>query len=595
MKLRLLVLTTLALLLTLVVPATAADAAGGGDWWQKQCPSGFDGPDKDGNCTKVTIKEFDADEVIKYYCEAPYAGPDANNECSKIEVKTFPADPVYDFKCPDGYDGPVNGICSKKITTIDTVHVNEESRQVCPDGWNLDTDVCSIKIPEITTSTSTTVTEYSCPADYAGPNTANQCVKAEIVIDVKDAVVTVNEICPTDFTISSANCVRTEPDVQFAGVVRTVDLGCPAELAFTAAGCVAVVPAKLVVSCIDGYTLNDENGTVYPGTCEQASNTTPVVYSLDCPAPLTNLVEVMLGMGTCESVSSPHDVISYACPSGFTLVINSNTLCEQDSTRQVVVPPVQVEVKSCDEADYVGPGINDECTKTTFVDDVIDATATDVEVCTGDAVGPNVDGDCLTIGTTLLTTPAIDLPSFTCPAGYDGPDAKWNCTKEVTKVDEVDAEEVVKGYICPSDARGPNGDALCARDNVVTIDASKDINYVCPDDTHGPVDGICTRKHVEVVPAAGTKCYVKFYDFPHAQKLLFATSNEGAVNLSGKLSHFNNDVESIKVPAGCTVSVARKYDAAYGWCKTLGEGVHNLPDDQLSWFAIPGTGCDTKW
>ena len=42
---------------------------------------------------------------------------------------------------------------------------------------------------------------------------------------------------------------------------------------------------------------------------------------------------------------------------------------------------------------------------------------------------------------------------------------------------------------------------------------------------------------------------------------------------------------------GCTVSVAEHHGGA-GWCFTLDAGLHNLPDDEMSWFSIPGTGCN---
>lgn len=593
MKLRLLVLTIFALLLTLVIPV-AADAASGDSWWQQKCPDGFMGPDRDGNCTRVTHEEIDAEEIIHYYCEAPYQGPNKDNQCVKHHVDIFPADPTYEYKCPDGYEGPVDKLCTKKVTKIDTVHVDEVTTEVCPDGWSLDSGICSLTIPEVTTTPSGLAQEFSCPVGYAGPDAANQCVRTIVEVDTIPGVVTVTELCPTDFTIESSNCVKTVDDKLFAGVNVTVDLACPAELVFGSAGCTATVPAKTIVSCPAGFTLNDSNGTDYPGICEMESDEEPVILSLECPAPLTNLQPIagMLGMGTCDSVSSPTEVATFACPTGFVLSGVSDTLCERTIETKIAVPPISVTEVSCADADYLGPDANGDCTRTTVTDEVIDATVTEVAVCGADEVGPDANGDCLIIGTIEITTPAIDLPSFTCPAGYDGPDEKWNCTKEVTEIEEIDADKHLTGYSCPSDARGPNKDHLCARDDIKKVDASEHVSYICPKDTHGAKDGKCVRKTIEVVPALGSNCTIKFYDYPNAQKFLFSVSDDGEANLDGPLANYNNDVESILVPRGCTISVGQKFNNASGWCGTFGAGVHNLPDDQLSWFAIPGMGCN---
>lgn len=589
MKLRLLVLTIFALLLTLIVPVTADASAGGDDWWQQKCPDGFDGPDKDGNCTRVTEEIFDAEKIVHYYCEAPYTGPNKDNQCAKLNVETFPADEIAEYRCPAGYDGPVDKSCTKTVTTTETVHVNEETTKICPDGWALTgvaPDTCAFGVIEIVTSPPTTIDEYSCPATYAGPDANNKCTRVSIAIDTKPAVTTTDEVCPEGFTLQSANCVKRVDQQQYIGATSTVTLTCAAELSFETAGCVAKVPAKTVYSCEAGFTIDE---TTFPATCVQNSNEGPLVITLECPAPLINLVVVMPGMGLCDSVSAPQNITTLACPGTFTPVAGSDTLCEKTINGGVSVPPITVTTVACD-ADYAGPDANGECTKTTFDDDVVDATVTTSQVCTAPDIGPDANGDCVGILSTNIFTPVIELPSFTCPAGYDGPDDAWNCSKDITEVKTVDAERVVTGYDCPDDSRGPNKDNLCARDSIENVDAKEEISYICPKDTHGAKDGKCVRKTVEVVPAFGNSCTVKFYDYPHAQKFLFAESEEGAKSLDGKLAVFNNDVESIKVPNGCDASMAQKLDGS-GWCMTFGPGVHNLPDDQLSWYSIPGTGC----
>lgn len=596
MNRRLLVVTIFALLLTLVVPATADAIGGGDDWWQQKCPDGFDGPNAIGQCTRVTTEVFDAEKIIHYYCHAPYSGPDKDNKCAKVHVETFPAKEVAEYRCPDGYDGPVGKTCTKTVTKTDVVHVDEEVQKICPDGFtNLGLE-CGLDVLEVVTTSPTQVDEVSCPRDYAGPDANGQCTKTTVATETTPSETTMTQVCPDGFTLDTQTdtiCVRAITETRYVGVDVIETLTCPAQKTFTQAGCTVTVPAKIVYSCPQsGFVLVDTNYPTEPVVCENASDTSDPFVEFACPDPLTNLQvdATMPAMPTCDFSSDPLPVTTFSCPANFTLATGSDTLCERDVDSRLVVVPIDVTTVTC-PGTFAGPDAAGLCTRTVVTDDVIDATVTQVDVCAeAGTTGPDANGDCIAIVVTRIFTPIIEVPSFTCPAGYDGPDEKWNCSKEITKIEEIDAERIVIGYECPAGARGPNKDLLCASDTIEKADAKEEVSYVCPKDAHGAKDGKCTIKTVEVVPAFGRSCTIKFYDYPYAQKFLFSESDDVQRNLDGAFAQYNNDVESVKVPFGCTVSVARSFNGS-GWCGTFGPGVHNLPDDEMSWYAVPGTGC----
>ena len=84
-------------------------------------------------------------------------------------------------------------------------------------------------------------------------------------------------------------------------------------------------------------------------------------------------------------------------------------------------------------------------------------------------------------------------------------------------------------------------------------------------------------------------CKVDLYDFPGAHTYL-ASLSTGVYPLTGSLAWLNNDIESVHIPAGCTVAFAEHSNGS-GWCKTFtGPGTFEVYDDVVSWINVGG-GC----
>jgi len=527
MRVRLLLLAVISLLLTLLVPA-AADAAGGDNWWQQHCPSGYDGPDHRGVCTKTTTETFKADAISHFHCPAGYTGPDQANQCTKIDVESFAADPVYDYRCPADYTGPdANMLCEKATTLVETIHVDEVITAVCPDGWaeNSNGD-CAFSYPALQQVPVAVADIISCPDpivigdneyEFELSSDRSQCIAEWQEPSFVDAAVVVTYRCPATFALQADNtCTRTDAQTEFAGKVQgPLAVDCPAEAPFDAAAgtCATRVPAKTTYQCEAGFTLDD---TTVPPTCSNASVQGTLIYGLDCPAPLGVLETVMPGMGTCLLTVSPFDIISYVCPTGYTEVAGglSDMLCSRDDTVTTTIDAVAIPELSCDFGPgpiFSGPNADGQCVAFNPVA-VVEFSIVTAEYFCGNALGPDANNECFQIITTTITTPPIDLPSFTCPADYAGPDADWNCTRTIDGVDIIDAEEFISSYDCPDDSRGPNADNLCARDLIETIDADEKITYLCPDDAHGAKDGKCTRRHTEYTKVGAAKqCRARYF------------------------------------------------------------------------------------
>lgn len=595
------IVATLTLLIG-VMFAASADAGGGGgygggdgDDTEYSCPDGYE---LDGRWCTLTITEvFDADEAIEYVCPDGYDGPDAANQCTLETVETFPATPITELQCPDGFDGPdAAGKCTREVTVVDIVHVDESIESVCPDIGVLGIDasgdpICEIDVLVVVTAPPVVETVATCPAGYAGPDATGTC--SRMTIETVPGTPSTEQLCPAGFDGPNlrGECTRTVSDTEFKGVELTTTLVCPGAYTLDGTDCVRQVAPRIEVQCPPGFDLVSD--PFFGDQCIDPLNPTlPPALPIEvpvCDAPLTGPIDDGTGIQVCEDRFPALETVTVACPAGYDGPDSMN-LCTRTVDVIETIPAVEVVTVLCD-AGQVGPDANGDCFVITT--DTVPQIEEDIESCTAPFLGPNADGDCVDVVTEVQTFDPIDVPVFTCPAGYDGPDAAWNCSKTTTTTEMVDAEEVIVDYSCPSDADGPDANNECTRTTIDVVDADQIVTYSCPSDSVGPdANNQCTRSR-EYKIKASHYCKIRFYDFPNANGILLREDTAGEYDLSGSLSHKNDDIESVKVPWGCNVSVAEDFGGG-GWCLTLGPGIHNLPDDEMSWFSLPGTGCDNS-
>lgn len=582
----------MSLMATLLLPGPAE---AGGDRWGGggpgiTCPDGYE---LDGEwCIKRVTETFDADEHVTYECPDGFSGPNRHHKCRKVTHEVFPADPITRLVCPDGFIGPdSSGQCSKTETVTDVVHVDEGIELVCPEDAALDGAECVRDAVVVTTAPPETVDELVCPDGYDGPNASGECVR-EVAENVPATAVDLVQ-CPQGWMgpNTDGNCTfaREVFEVIGAGFVTTTT--CPDGFTLDAPlpECITLYPATVVLTCPPGFELQQGFGGAECIDPNSSLPGPPPMESIDCVAPSSTLIPPPdpFTDPMCELRIPASESASVVCPAGY-VGPDVDNRCVIQNIETDVVPAIVFSTLECPTG-YLGPDANQECTR--FVTDIIAPTTVTTEVCNPPTLGPNASGDCVRIETETVRVPAIERPVFTCPVGYAGPDAAWNCSRDTTETTVVDAEVEIIGYTCPADAEGPDGDNVCSRRTVEKVDPIRVVTYTCPQGADGPdADNQCTKERIHKVRPNGHDCRIKFYDFPDGSRLLFSLKSHGAHNLG----HHNDDVESVRVPAGCTVSVAEHHHGG-GWCMTLGPGLHNLPDDELSWFSIPGTGCHNPW
>jgi len=89
-------------------------------------------------------------------------------------------------------------------------------------------------------------------------------------------------------------------------------------------------------------------------------------------------------------------------------------------------------------------------------------------------------------------------------------------------------------------------------------------------------------------PQPTGNCQVSLFDFPNGNTRL-SDLGPGTYNFSGNLAWLNDDVESVYVPAGMTITVSEHFDGR-GWTKTrVGPGTFDVHDDEVSWIKIEGS------
>ena len=88
-------------------------------------------------------------------------------------------------------------------------------------------------------------------------------------------------------------------------------------------------------------------------------------------------------------------------------------------------------------------------------------------------------------------------------------------------------------------------------------------------------------------PVPAGSCHIDLFDFPNGQGEL-SSLGVGEYNLEGNLAWLNDDIESIYVPEGMTITVSEHYNGG-GWTKFReGPGTFEVHDDQVSWIKVEG-------
>ena len=582
----------LTLVATLLLPGTAE--AGGDSWGGGgpglTCPDGYE---LEGEwCVKRVVETFDADEHIDYECPDGFSGPNRAKKCRKVTHERFPATPITQLTCPDDFVGPDSaGQCSKTETVTEVVHVDESTELVCLDTWTLLDGECVREVETIFYEDPVLIADRVCPDGYDGPNDVAQCTRE--VEDVVAATPVDIVRCPEGWTGPDAdnNCSRSRivDEVVGAGFVTTTTCADGFTLDAPRPECIAQYPATVELTCPAGFEVVD--GPL-GAECVDPNSSLPgplPTESISCSAPSSTVLPIVdpFEPPMCE-IRIPASSVGVArCPAGY-VGPDADNRCVIETVVTDVVPAIVVSVLEC-PAEYVGPDANQQCVRT--VVETVVASEVSVEACLSPRLGPDADGRCVFLAFTTERLPAIERPVFACPAGFDGPDSMWNCSRETTETIVIDADIETLGYECPSDSSGPDADNQCSRRTVEKVNATEVVTYRCPHDSDGPdANNQCTKERIYKVRPNGHVCRIKFYDYPDGSRLLFSEKRQGAYNLRWGSAHLNDDVESVRVPEGCTVSVAEHHGGA-GWCFTLEAGLHNLPDDEMSWFSIPGTGC----